>query len=147
MTCRESAVWIDHRRAHIFRVGAAAFEQSTVHAPQHLPRHPQREATPHNHPDDERRFFAEIVQSLSGAETVLILGPSTAKLHFRDYVLSHSSTSKLHIAGVETVDHPTDNQVAAYVRQYFFGPNGPNGRHARQGGATPQRSPRAGNET
>ena len=136
MSYRESAVWIDHERAHIFRVGAAAFDQSTVYAPQHVPRHPQREAAAHNHPDDEARFFAEVVQSLSGAEKVLILGPSTAKLHFRDYVLAHSSTAKLQIVGVETVDHPTGNQIAAYVREFFFGPNGPNGRHARQGGVT-----------
>jgi hypothetical protein len=132
MSYRESAVWIDHQRAHIFRVGAAAFDQSTVYAPQHVPRHPQREAAPHNHPDDEGRFFSEVLQSLSGAETVLILGPSTAKLHFRDYLLAHP-TSKLRIAGVETVDHPTDNQVAAYVRQYFHGSSG---RHAGQGGGT-----------
>ena len=124
MSNRQVAVWIDHQHAHVFHVDATAFEQSTVHAPEHVARHPQREARPHNHPDDEGRFFAEVVQSLSGAGSVLILGPSTAKLHFRDYLLAHASTAKLSIVGVETVDHPTDNQVAAYVRQYFLESSG-----------------------
>jgi len=51
----------------------------------------------------------------------LVLGPSTAKLHFRDYVLEHASTLHFTIVGVETVDHPTDKQLVAYVREYFPG--------------------------
>jgi len=128
---RQVAVWIDNQQAHIFRVDSTAFEQSTVYAPEHVARHPQREARPHNHPDDERRFFAEVVQSLSGVDRVLILGPSIAKVHFRDYVLAHAATAKLDIVGVEAVDHPTDNQIAAYVRQYFLEPSGTHDSAAR----------------
>jgi len=124
---RQSAVWIDHQEAHIFRVSAEAFAQSIVRAPQHVPRHPKRQAPAHNHPDDEQRFFHEVAQSLGGSDEVLVLGPSTAKLHFRDYVLGHASTLKFRVVGVETVDHPTDNQVAAYVRHYFLSANKPHG--------------------
>lgn len=120
MSYRQCAVWIDHQEAHVFRVGAAAFAQSIVRAPQHVPRHPRRQAPAHNHPDDEQRFFREVAQSLSGSDKVLVLGPSTAKLHFRDYVLGQASRLKLQIVGVETVDHPTGKQLAAYVRQYFL---------------------------
>ena len=117
-SCR--AVWIDHQEARIFRVEEHTFAQSTVHAPEHVLRHPKRQASVHNHPDDERRFFSEIARSLMGSERVLVVGPSTAKLHFRDYVQSRESSLKLHIVGVETVDHPTDKQFAAYVREYFL---------------------------
>jgi stalled ribosome rescue protein Dom34 len=116
------AVWIDHQEAHIFRVEEDTFAQSSIHAPEHVLRHPKRQAAVHHHPDDERRFFSEVAQSLTGSGRVLVVGPSTAKLHFRDYVQSHESTLKIHIVGVETVDHPTDKQFAAYVRDYFLTP-------------------------
>jgi stalled ribosome rescue protein Dom34 len=120
MSHRESAVWIDHHEAHVFRVGEPAFAHSIVRAPQHVRRHPRREAQPHNHPDDERRFFRDVAQSLSESDKVLVLGPSTAKLHFRDYVLEHASTLHFSVVGVETLDRPTDKQLVAYVRQYFL---------------------------
>ena len=120
MSHRQSAVWIDHREAHIFDVGAVDFAESIIHAPQHSARHPRREAPAHNHPDDAKRFFHDVAQSLSGVDKVLVLGPSTAKLHFRDYVLGHASTLSFRIVGVETVDHPTGKQLAACVRQYFL---------------------------
>ena len=114
-----TALWIDHREAHVFRVEPEPFTEATIHAPEHSPRHPQREAPAHNHPDDEHRFFADVARKLRGSDTVLILGPSNAKLHFRDYVKAHASTLSFGVSGVETVDHPTNNQVAAFVREYF----------------------------
>ena len=113
-------MWIDHQKAHVFRIEGEVFAESLIRAPQHVPRHPQREAQPHNHPDDEQHFFRDVVQALSGSDRVLIVGPSTAKLHFRDYLTAHASTAKLSIAGVETVDHPTDRQLVAFVRRYFL---------------------------
>jgi hypothetical protein len=123
MGYRHTAVWIDHREAHVLSVEAETFTDTVIHAPEHVPRHPEREAPAHNHPDDEHRFFEQVAQSLRGATQILIVGPSLAKLHFRDYVLAHASTLSFGIAGVETVDHPTDKQLAAYVRQYFLSPD------------------------
>ena len=120
MGYRYTAVWIDHEEAHVFQVDAEAFTESVVHAPQHVLRHPRRQAPPHNHPDDERRFFDEVARALYGSAKVLIVGPSTAKLRFSDYVTEHASTLSFGVAGVETVDHPTDRQLAAYVRSYFL---------------------------
>jgi stalled ribosome rescue protein Dom34 len=122
MSYRYTAVWIDQQQARVLHVEAETFTESIIHAPQHLPRHPQREAPVHNHPDDEGRFFDEVTQSLRGANQVLVVGPSQTKLHFRDYVKAHAATLSFGIAGVETIDHPTDKQLAAYVRQYFLSP-------------------------
>jgi hypothetical protein len=132
---RDVAVWIDHQKAHVFRIEGEVFAESLIRAPQHVPRHPQREAQPHNHPDDEQRFFRDVTLALSGSERVLIVGPSTAKLHFRDYLLARATTLKLSIAGVETVDHPTDRQLVAFVRRYFLV------RHGDSEGDAPSRRP------
>ncbi len=122
MEIHRAAVWIDHREAHVFHVEPETFTTSLVSAPAHVLRHPRYEAQPHNHPQDEHRFFAAIAQSLAGVDSVLVMGPADEKLHFCDYVNAHSVMLTFGIVGVETVDHPTDRQLAAHVRQYFGTP-------------------------
>jgi hypothetical protein len=46
-------------------------------------------------------------------------GPSTAKLQFLKYVHAHEPKLEQRIVGMETVDHPTDAQLAAFARRYF----------------------------
>ena len=48
-----------------------------------------------------------------------MVGPSSAKLDFVRHVHQHDHTLTPKIVGVETLDHPTDPQLAAYVRHYF----------------------------
>ena len=112
---RHAAVWLDHHEAHIFHVDPASFSETTVESPRHVARH--QEARKHNHPDDAPRFFRKIIVALAPATEVLVLGPSTAKTHFADFVREH--TRELRIVATESVDHPTAKQLAAHVRRYF----------------------------
>jgi stalled ribosome rescue protein Dom34 len=119
-TTTRTAVWLDHREAHVFHVTAQGFDETTVTTPQHLHhRHPKGESGAKEHPDDEVHFFRAIARSIEGAHHILIAGPSTAKLHFLRYLQGHDPTLAAHVVGIETVDHPTDGQLAAYVRTYF----------------------------
>ena len=114
------AVWLDHQEARVFRVEKDTFDESTFRAPgHHVKRHPDHNAAEKNHPDDAKRFFHDVAASLSAAEQVLVVGPSTAKLQFLKYVHAHDPKLEARIVGVETVDHPTDGQVAAFARTYF----------------------------
>jgi stalled ribosome rescue protein Dom34 len=115
MSATHAAVWIDHHEAHVFHIDPSSFSAATVAAPQHVPRH--HEARPRNHPDDAPRFFRDVIAALDGASEVLVVGPSTAKIHFVDFVHEHATA--LRVVGMETVDHPTAKQLAAYVRHYF----------------------------
>ena len=85
----------------------------------HIHRHPKGAAEAHEHPDDLKRFFDEVAKALMGAEEILIVGPSTAKLQFVKYVHQHQRAMEPKIVGLETVDHPTDAQLVAYVKGYF----------------------------
>ena len=116
-----TALWIDHDEARIFHVGATAFDEATVRSPNHhIQRHPKREEQrTHNHPDDDHRYFHEIAGVLAGAEGILVLGPSKTKLHFLRYLRKHAPAVEAQVVGIETVDHPTDRQLAAHVRHYF----------------------------
>ena len=117
MSSNHAAVWIDHHEAHIFHVDPLSFSVSTVEVAHHVPRHPKSEAGRRNHPDDAPRFFLDVIRALENTTQLLVVGPSTAKNNFVDFVLEHAPS--LHVVGIETVDHPTDKQVAAHVRRYF----------------------------
>ena len=112
-----AAVWIDHHEAHVFCVDPSSFSASTVEAPHHVPRHPKSQARLRNHPDDAPRFFREVVRALGSATEILVVGPSTAKINFVAFVREHAPAVR--VVGMETVDHPTARQLAAYVRRYF----------------------------
>ena len=114
------AVWLDHHEARVFRIERDTFDEATFRAPRHhVRRHPDRNAAERNHPDDAKRFFHDVAAALDSAEEVLVVGPSTAKLHFLNYVHAHDPKLEQRIVGIETVDHPTDAQLAAFARHYF----------------------------
>lgn len=107
---RQAAIWIDQGEARVFHVEGSSFDERTVHAPHHHV---------HRRPQDEERFFADVLTVLKDSEAVLVVGPSVTKLHFLRYAQKHSPGLAARIVGIETVDHPTDRQIAAYVRHYF----------------------------
>ena len=114
------AVWIDHREAHIFHVDPGHVSETTLKAKQHLHRkHPRGIEGMEEHPEDAKKYFRDVADELFTAEEVLIVGPSTAKLDFLRYIHQHDHSLEPKIIGVETVDHPTDGEIAAYALKYF----------------------------
>jgi len=110
---------MDQHEARVFHVQAEGFDESTLHAPHHVFRHPKPQGDRH-HPEEEHRFFQELARALAGADEILVVGPATAKLHFFRYLHKNDHELEARIVGIETVDHPTDKQLAAYVRSYFL---------------------------
>ena len=47
-----------------------------------------------------------------------VVGPSTAKLEFVRQLHKHDRALDQKIVGLETVDHPIDAQLVAYVKKY-----------------------------
>ena len=116
-----SAVWIDHHEARVFHVSLGGLEEDVVKAPgPHIDRHPKGAAEAHNHPADERHFFGDVAKAIEGAEQILIMGPSTAKLQFLRYLHEHAPTLERRVVGkIETADHPTDGQIVAHIKHHF----------------------------
>jgi len=113
-------VWIDHRSAHVLHVRPDAFDADKIITPQHVHhRHPKGPSGAKEHPDDAKRFFHEVTGSLGDVDRLLVVGPSTAKLGFIRYLHAHDAALEAKVVGIETVDHPTDAQLAAYARGYF----------------------------
>jgi len=66
-----------------------------------------------------RSGLPEVARAVDGSEEVLVVGPSSAKHEWVEYVHKHDRALEPKIVGVETVDHPTDRQLVAYAKKYF----------------------------
>ena len=114
-------VWIDHKEAHVIPIHQG--EAGTMMVAEALHRihnkHPRGAAEPKTHPADAKHFFHDVSQALNGADAILIVGPSTAKLELVRYLHLHEHALEVKVVGVETADHPTEGQLAAHAKQYF----------------------------
>jgi stalled ribosome rescue protein Dom34 len=72
-----------------------------------------------DHKNQEWHFFQEVATNLADADRLLILGPGVAKHHFRSYLVEHLPALAKKLVGCETVDHPTDNQIAAFAQKFL----------------------------
>jgi len=117
-------VWIDQHEARIFDVAEGAFDETKVRASgRHVHRHPKGGTAEHNHPDDAQHFFHDVAAALEGATQILVVGPSTAKLHFLRFLHQHAAKLEAKVVGIETVDHPTDGQLVAHGKRHFGVPD------------------------
>jgi stalled ribosome rescue protein Dom34 len=117
---KHATVWIDHKEARVFHIHPDKVLESNVYAPEHdTHKRPKGAEGVRERPNDAHRFFHDVALTLDGTDTVLIVGPSTAKLEFFRYVHKHHHALEPKIIGIETVDHPTDGQIIAYARKYF----------------------------
>lgn len=110
MTPFHVAVWIDHKVAKVFHVEDERFDESLIHAP-----HSQV----HRDTGAAEQYYHQVSEALAKAGEIIVLGPGSAKLELVKHVHKHHHLLVDKIIGVETVDHPTDKQLVAYVRKYF----------------------------
>jgi hypothetical protein len=68
--------------------------------------------------DLEKRYFKNILDEISGSEDLVLFGPSSTK-HRLEKEIQSNSILKINLAGVEDADSMTDNQITAWVTDYF----------------------------
>jgi hypothetical protein len=114
MTTFHAVVWLDHHQAQVFQFDAEHVQASKVKAhAHHTAQHGSGVRSVHE-------FFAQVCDALQGIPEVLVTGGKTSLSDFRHYVEKHRPALGPHIAGWETVDHPSDKQLVALARQYFL---------------------------
>ena len=124
MVTHHAAVWIDHNEARIFHVTGDDFDAAVVHAviqspSAHTQLHRKSESTDGHRAKENQPYYHAVAQALADADEVLVLGPSTAKLELIKHAHKRDPKLEARIVGVETVDHPSDRQLAAHVLSYF----------------------------
>jgi stalled ribosome rescue protein Dom34 len=115
-----AVIWIDHREARVFHIGRADVERLVLH-PDNPTRHIHHKANSigSGHAAEDHHFFQAIVGAITDSGAVLITGPGEAKNELVKHIDQHAPRLMKIIAGVETVDHPTDAQLVAHARHYF----------------------------
>ena len=115
-----AVLWIDHREARVFHFNAAEAEKHTVHA-DHPARHLHHKAGAigSGHAPEDQEFFGRVAASIADAGIILVTGPANAKIELVKYIDRCTPELRARIAAVETVDHPTDEQLLDHARRYF----------------------------
>ncbi len=110
-------VWIDRENAKLFQLSEEKMERVTVHS---------GHADHHTHRMDgldrgrqERRFYGDVADRLDSDCKILLLGPGVAKHHFMNYLHENCPALSKNIVGCETVDHPSDAQIATMAKRFF----------------------------
>ena len=67
----------------------------------------------------DKSFLKHVSEALSHAGTILVTGPASAKKELATYLEQEQPGLFARVAGIETVDHPTDGQLVAFARKYF----------------------------
>jgi stalled ribosome rescue protein Dom34 len=113
-------VWIDHHEARIFHFNADEVENLVLH-PNNPTRHIHHKANSigSGHAPEDQAFLHHVADSIADAGAVLITGPANAKTELLKHIHHHDPKLIDIIAGVETVDHPSDGALVAYARRYF----------------------------
>ncbi len=114
MSLPHAVIWIDHKEAHVLQFDAEHVTASNVKASTHPTR--QHGSTVRT----EHEFFGHVCDALAGSPKVLVVGTHTAQDDFKHYVNKHRPETAKHVAGYETGDYPTQNQLVAKGRQYFL---------------------------
>jgi len=120
MSHYHAVVWIDHREAKVFHFNPTDVEKLVLH-PDHPTKHLHHKAgsVGGGSADADQHFLHAVAESIADAGAVLITGPGNAKQELVKHIDRHDPKLTKLIAGVETVDHPSDGQLVAHARRYF----------------------------
>lgn len=109
-------VWMDGEHAKLFKLSPAGVAQEQIKNHHHM-HHTSADASKHGH--DHDKYFEELSKHLQNTTEVLLCGPGVAKTQFDHFLKTKHSNIAKSIVGVETMDHPTDNQILATARKFF----------------------------
>ena len=115
-----SVVWIDHREAKVFHFGPDEVETLVVrpdHPHSHV--HHKSSAIGNGHDAEDKAFLHAVVAAIGPSKAVLVTGPGVAKTQLVKHIAHHDPAVLPRIAGVESVDHPSDQSLVAHARAYF----------------------------
>lgn len=119
MNAHHAVIWMDHNEARVFKFrGEAEIEKIDLHGTVHKHLHNRKAVSGRR--EDDPKFFDDVSETLGDVDEFLVCGPGTAKLELVKAIHKRHHDLEPRLAGVETVDHPTDGQLIAYARRYFI---------------------------
>ena len=114
MTTIHAVVRIDHQSAEVLQFDAEHVQAEKIRAQTH------HTAQYGSTVRTEHEFYGHVADALADVQEVLVVGSGTAPTAFKSYCEKHRPQTASRIVGTEVVDHPTEAQVVALARKYFF---------------------------
>lgn len=120
MSHNHAVVWIDHQEARVFHFSRTDIDELVLH-PHDPARHLHHKANSmgSGKAAEDQEFLEEVAKAIADAGAILIAGPANAKTELVKHIHHCHPKMMEAIAGVETVDHPSDGALIAYARKYF----------------------------
>lgn len=115
-----AVVWMDRREARVFHFTDDDVEALVIHPHgPHLHIHHRADSIDGGHAPEDQAFLQDVVKAIGGSRAVLVTGPGMAKTALIKHIARHDPKIMENVAGIETVDHPTDGALLAHARAYF----------------------------
>jgi hypothetical protein len=108
-----AVVWIDHHQAKVFRFNAEDVQRAVVHP------HDPTVHLHHGHAPVDKVFLEGVATAMTGAGTILIVGPAGAKTELATHLAAHAPEVSARVTSVEALDHPTGGELVALARGFF----------------------------
>ena len=113
--------WVDHHEARIIFFNADNVDETIVRArPQKHHIHSKAGSVSGTHLTGDMDFFRTIVDAISPAGEIYIVGPAAAKTELMEFIRRHASAVASRVMAVETLDKVSDAKLLSTARRFFF---------------------------
>jgi stalled ribosome rescue protein Dom34 len=121
MSFNHAVIWIDHKEAHVMFLSQDASEAEIIKTKStHSHLHHKAHEIGSGRLALDAKYLHSVIEAVKESKEILILGPGSAKLELIKHAHQHDQRIAANIVGVETVDHPSDKEILAYARKFFY---------------------------
>ena len=121
MSFNHSVIWIDHQEAHVMFLSEDASEAEVIRSKTtHAHLHHKGGEVGSGRLALDSKYLHSVINAVNESKEILVLGPGSAKLELIKHAHKHDANIAEKIVGVETVDHPSDKEILAYARKFFY---------------------------
>jgi len=131
---KQTGIWIDTQKAFIVRLDETGHDTKTIFSEietkERIPGESKEytrfgnqyfnpeEKKEHKREHEIREYFRAIVKEIKSSEEIVIFGPAKMKKELEKFILDDKSL-KCDLKPIESADKMTENQMVAWVRNYF----------------------------
>ena len=121
MSLNHAVIWIDHQEAHVMFLSETASEAEIIRSKSsHSHLHHKGGEVGSGKLALDSKYLHSVIQAVNESKEILVLGPGSAKLELIKHAHQHDTKIAEKIVGVETIDHPSDKEILAYARKFFY---------------------------
>jgi stalled ribosome rescue protein Dom34 len=121
MSLNHAVIWIDHQEAHVMFLSEAASEAEVIRSKStHTHLHHKGGEVGSGRLQLDEKYLHSVINAVNETKEILVIGPGSAKLELIKHAHHHDPKIVANIVGVETVDYPSDKEILAYARKFFY---------------------------